>query len=135
MTTTETMWANDAASQALGIRLLDVTPGRCVAVMTVRDDMINGVCTCHGAFVAALADTAFAFACNSRGVVTVASGFDIAFLEPVSAGEVLRAEAVERTLRGRTGIYDVTVSRVVDGGAGTVVAEFRGRSRALSREA
>ena len=95
--------------------------------MTVRGDMVNGHGMCHGGLVAALADSGFALACNSRGVASVAAGFDVSFLRPAREGERLEAVATERTLRGRSGLYDVTVT----GADGEVVAEFRGRSRAL----
>ena len=121
------MWADDVASRALGMDLRELSPGRAVVAMAVRPDMVNGHDLCHGGLIAALADSAFALACNSRGVPTVAGGFDITFLEPVRAGDVLVATADERVLRGRSGVYDVTVRRE----DGTVVAEFRGRSRAL----
>jgi len=119
-----TMWDHDPASRALGMALLELGPGRAVVAMTVRPDMVNGYDVCHGGLVATLADSAFALACNSRGVQAVAAGFDIAFLEPSRVGDVLVASADERALRGRSGIYDVTVRRDE-----TVVAEFRGRSR------
>jgi len=119
-----TMWDHDPASRALGMALLELGAGRTVVAMTVRPDMVNGYDVCHGGLVATLADSAFALACNSRGLQTVAAGFDIAFLEPSHVGEVLVATAEERALRGRSGIYDVTVRR-----AETVIAEFRGRSR------
>ena len=119
------MWAADAASRALGMELVEVGDGGAVVRMTVRDDMVNGHGTCHGGLVATLADSAFALACNSRGAATVAAGFDVTFLRPARVGDVLVATAVERSVQGRSGIYDVTV-------AGTdVVAEFRGRSRTL----
>ena len=121
------MWADDVASRALGMDLRELSPGRAVVAMAVRPDMVNGHDLCHGGLIAALADSAFALACNSRGAPTVAGGFDITFLEPVHSGDVLVATADERVLRGRSGVYDVTVSRE----DGTVVAEFRGRSRAL----
>ncbi|MBF4161157.1 hydroxyphenylacetyl-CoA thioesterase PaaI [Nocardioides sp. CBS4Y-1] len=124
----EALWAGDAASQALGMSLESVGPGTSRVRMTVRDDMVNGYGHCHGGILSALADTAFAFACNSRDVVTVAAGFDITFLSPGLLGALLVAEAQEVALRGRSGLYDVTVR---DGD--TVVAEFRGRSRALGR--
>ena len=123
------MYADDVASQALGIVISDIGPGRAAATMAVRDDMLNGHGICHGGYVFTLADTAFAFACNTYDDVTVAAGADVSFLEPVSAGASLVAVAVERARRGRSGLYDVTV-RTVDG---TVVAEFRGRSRSLGR--
>lgn len=137
------MWSQDSASRALGMVLVSVGPGRAVVEMVVRDDMINGWDLCHGGLIASLADSTFALACNSRGTVTVAAGFDITFLEPAHRGDQLRATAAERTLRGRSGVYDVTVARVAGAGestagagestVGAVVAEFRGRSRSLGR--
>jgi acyl-CoA thioesterase len=124
------MWAADAASRALGMELREAGPGRAVVAMTVREDMINGHAVCHGGLVATLADSAFAVACNSRGQVTVAAGFDVHLVEPARLGDRLVATAHEVLLRGRSGIYDVTVTREEDGGTLTV-AEFRGRSRAI----
>ena len=98
--------------------------------MTVREDMINGWDLCHGGLVASLADSAFAVACNSHGTVTVAAGFDVSFLEGARLGDELLAEASERALRGRSGLYDVTVRRSSDD---AVIAEFRGRSRSTGR--
>ena len=121
------MYAADLASQSLGIRTHDVGPGRAAATMLVTEAMVNGHGICHGGYVFLLADTAFAFACNTRGPAVVAAGADVSFLAPVRAGEELVAEAAERVVRGRSGLYDVTV-RCGD----LVVAEFRGRSRALS---
>jgi acyl-CoA thioesterase len=126
---TETMYANDAASQALGITIDRVAAGTARARMTVRTDMLNGHGICHGGYVFTLADTAFAFACNSYDDVTVAAGADVTFLAPVEAGSTLVATAVERARRGRSGLYDVTVTTA----GGDVVAEFRGRSRSLGR--
>jgi acyl-CoA thioesterase len=123
------MWSSDAASAALGMRLVEVAPGRAVVAMRVREDMVNGWDLAHGGLVASLADSAFAAACNSRGTVTVAAGFDVTFLESASFGDELVATADERALRGRSGLYDVTVRRA----DGTVVAEFRGRSRSTGR--
>jgi acyl-CoA thioesterase len=123
------MFAADAASRALGIVVDDVAPGRARASMPVRADMLNGHGICHGGYVFTLADTAFAFACNTYDDVTVAAGADVTFLEPVPAGVTLVATAVERSRRGRSGLYDVTVRR----DDGTAVAEFRGRSRSLGR--
>ncbi|HEX5916621.1 MAG TPA: hydroxyphenylacetyl-CoA thioesterase PaaI [Nocardioides sp.] len=120
------MWAADAASAALGMRLVALGPGEARVSMLVRPDMVNGHDLCHGGLVASLADSAFALACNSRGPVTVAAGFAIDLLEPARLGQVLDAHAREVALRGRSGLYDVTV-RVGE----TVVAEFRGRSRSL----
>ena len=125
------MWDNDAASRALGMELTSVAPGRAVVTMTVRPDMVNGWDVCHGGLIASLADSAFAVACNSRGQVTVAAGFDVTFLESGRLGDVLVATAEERALRGRSGLYDVTVRRTRP--HQTVVAEFRGRSRSLGR--
>jgi len=121
------MYDADRASRHLGIDITDVAPGRATATMTVTDDMVNGHDIGHGGYVFTVADTAFAFACNTYNEVTVAAGADINFISPVTAGDQLIAIAVERTKRGRSGIYDVTV-RTADG---TVVAEFRGRSRSL----
>ncbi len=122
------MWADDAASRALGMTLVEVGPGRAVLAMTVRADMVNGFGSAHGGLVAALADSAFAFACNSGGTVTVAAGFEVTFLEPAREGDRLVALAQVRSHRGRSGVYDVTVRR-----GDVVVAEFRGRSRSLGR--
>jgi acyl-CoA thioesterase len=124
----EVMWARDAASRALGMRVVEVGPGRAVLAMTVRADMVNGWGLAHGGLVASLADSAFAFACNTRGTVTVAAGFDVTFLRSAHEGDELVATAVERALAGRSGLYDVTVRA----GARTV-AELRGRSRSLGR--
>ena len=104
------MWADDQASRRLGMQLLDVAPGRSTLSMTVRDDMVNGHGSCHGGFIAALADSAFAFACNTYDDVTVAAGFDITFVAPARLGDELVADAVERSRFGRSGLYDVTVS-------------------------
>jgi phenylacetic acid degradation protein PaaD len=120
------MWADDQASQALGMRVDAVGPGRAVVSMTVRADMTNGHGIGHGGFTFALADSAFAFACNSYDRRTVAARCDIAFLAPIREGDVLVAEAVERHRAGRGGIYDVTVRRDAE-----VVAEFRGTSREI----
>ena len=122
----EAMYARDRASQALGMVLEEVRPGYARLRMTVRADMLNGHGTCHGGLIFALADSAFAFACNSRDVVTVASGCTIEFLAPASEGDVLVAEAQERSLEGRNGVYDVDVRRE----DGPLVATFRGRSAA-----
>jgi acyl-CoA thioesterase len=120
------MWADDAASRGLGIELDEVAVGRARARMVVRPDMVNGHGLCHGGFLFLLADTAFAFACNTHGAPVVAAGADVAFLAPVREGDELVATAEERALRGRSGLYDVTVRR-----GDEVVLEFRGRSRSL----
>lgn len=116
----------DAASRALGIELLQVSEGRARVRMTVRADMLQGHGTCHGGIVVALADTAFAAACNSRGTgPSVAASADVTWVRPAFAGEVLVADADEHTRTGRTGVTDVTITRQQDG---QVVALFRGRS-------
>jgi acyl-CoA thioesterase len=127
--TARQMWADDPASRAMGMELVDLSPGGAVVAMTVRADMVNGFGMAHGGLVAALADSAFALACNSRGARTVAAGFDVSFLEAGRLGDRLVATATETALRGRSGIYDVSVARE----GGEVVAEFRGRSRTLAR--
>src|SRR4051812_37008001 len=103
------MWSRDKASQALGIVISDVAPGRATASMTVRADMVNGHDIAHGGFLFTLADSAFAFACNTHGVVTVAAGADIVFVAPARLGTRLVAVAQERSRSGRNGVYDVTV--------------------------
>lgn len=124
----ETMYAADAASRALGITVGSVAPGRATATMTVTATMLNGHGIAHGGYLFLLADTAFAFACNTYGEVTVAAGASVQFVAGVDAGDVLVAEAVERVRYGRNGVYDVTVRR-----GDEVVAEFRGQSRATGR--
>ena len=122
----DAMWEGDTASRALGIEIDGVGPGAATARMTVTPAMVNGHGLCHGGYLFLLADTAFAFACNTHDLPVVAAGADVAFLAPVRVGEHLVATAVERVLRGRSGLYDVTVQR-----DGETVLEFRGRSRAL----
>jgi phenylacetic acid degradation protein PaaD len=122
----DAMWRDDRGSQALGMTLGDVAPGRATVSMTVRDDMTNGHGTAHGGFIFALADSAFAFACNSYNERSVAQACDIVFAAPARAGDRLVAEAVERHRFGRNGLYDVRV-RCDE----RVVAEFRGRSRTV----
>lgn len=121
------MMAEDRASAALGIEVVECSPGRATVRMKVRADMANGHGIAHGGLVFALADTAFACACNSFGPVTVAAGAEITFLRPGRVGDVLEAEAALRASQGRSGVYDVTVRRGVE-----VVAEFRGHSREVS---
>jgi acyl-CoA thioesterase len=120
------MYADDRASQAAGITVHDVAPGRATARMAVIETMINGHDIAHGGYVFMLADTAFAFACNTYGTPTVAQACDIVFVRPARLGEELVAAAHERARFGRSGIYDVTVTA-----GGELVAEFRGRSRML----
>lgn len=128
------MWAEDRASAHLGIECLEVGLedglGHARARMTVTGTMVNGHDICHGGYIFTLADSAFALACNAHGRTTVAAACDITFTAPARLGDVLQAEARERTAYGRSGITDVTVSRVGDG---VVVAEFRGRSRVVAR--
>lgn len=123
----EALYAADASSRHLGIEVDDVAPGRATARMTLTDTMVNGHGIAHGGYVFLLADTAFAFACNTYGETTVARGCDIVFVRPASVGDRLVATAVERLRGPRNGIYDVTV-RGVDG---EVVAELRGHSATL----
>jgi phenylacetic acid degradation protein PaaD len=118
------MLESDAASRALGIEVQHASVGSASTSMRIRDDMVNGHGIVHGAFVFAVADTAFACACNSHGPVAVAAAADITFVAPAYTGDLLEARALERTRFGRTGIYDVTVRRGDD-----VIAEFRGTSR------
>ncbi|GHH30137.1 hypothetical protein GCM10018780_89100 [Streptomyces lanatus] len=120
------MFEADRASQALGIELLSQGDGAAALRMTVTAFMVNGHGIAHGGYVFLLADTAFACACNSHGPVTVASGADVAFVSPAYEGDVLTAIAREVTRFGRSGIYDVTVTR-----GDAVIAEFRGRSRSI----
>ena len=102
------MWAADRASKGLGMELVTLEPGRAVVRMAVRAEMVNGHDMAHGGFVFALADSAFALACNSHGPVTVAAGCDITFVRSAKLGEVLEAEAVERVVFGRSGLTDAS---------------------------
>jgi acyl-CoA thioesterase len=122
----QAMWAGDAASQGLGMQVLDVAPGRATLSMTVREDMVNGHAIGHGGFTFTLADSAFAFACNSYNRSTVAASCEIRFLAPTRLGDLLVASAVERSREGRDGVYDVTV-RAGD----RIVAELVGRSKEI----
>lgn len=121
------MYAADDASRSLGITVEEVEPGHAVVRMKVTGTMVNGHGIAHGGYVFLLADTAFAFACNTYGQVTVARAAEIVFVAPAREGDELVAEAVERTRYGRNGVYDVTVRRA----AGDVVAEFRGQSHQM----
>jgi acyl-CoA thioesterase len=126
------MIRKDRAASALGLQVLVDEPGRAVVSMIVRADMLNGFDITHGGFVFALADTAFAIACNEDERVTVAAGADITFLKATREGQTLTATAVRRVVRsGRTGLYDVSI---VDD-TGDRVAEFRGRSVTTRRPA
>ncbi len=121
------MWARDKASAKLGMAIERIGPGTSVVTMTVRHDMVNGHDMCHGGFIFTLADSAFAFACNSYNVTTVAASCDIAFLKPARAGETLRATAREVHREGRNGIYDIAVTDA----SGAAIAHFRGKSRTI----
>jgi acyl-CoA thioesterase len=129
----EAMWAEDAASVGLGMRLATVAPGYAKVTMTATQLMVNGHGIVHGGLVATLADSAFAVACNTYGEVTVAAGFDIVFVAPSRLGDHLTAEAMERARHGRSGLYDVSVHATDPAGQARLVAEFRGRSRSLGR--
>ena len=118
------MLANDRATQGLGIAITAMGPGHATLEMTVRADMLNGHATCHGGLITTLADSAFAFACNSGNELTVASGLSIDFVAPGREGDLLTAEAHEVQAAGRTGVYDVNVHNQ----RGELVAVFRGRS-------
>lgn len=121
------MWADDAASQGLGMALREIGPGRAVMTMTVTHAMTNGHGTCHGGFIFALADSAFAFACNSHGQRSVAQHCSVTYVAPGKLGALLIAEAQERQRGERSGLTDVTVRDE----AGAVIAEFRGHSRTV----
>jgi acyl-CoA thioesterase len=121
----ETMFANDVASKStMGMELVAVEPGRAVMRMAVQARHLNGDQICHGGFIFTLADSTFAFACNSHNRNTVAAGGSIEFLKPAHAGDVLTCEGAEQMLQGRHGIYDMKVSNQ----RGETVAMFRGKS-------
>lgn len=122
----DAMWANDTASAGLGMRLDDVGPGYAIMSMEVTAAMTNGHDTAHGGFIFTLADSAFAFACNSHGDRAVAQHCSITFIRPGKRGDRLVASAHEVSRSGRSGIYDVQVSNGEE-----VVAEFRGHSRTI----
>jgi acyl-CoA thioesterase len=119
------MWAEDRATQGLGMRLEHVAPGAARMAMEITERMVNGHGIAHGGFIFTLADSAFAFACNTYGEAVVAQHCAITYLRPGKLGETLVAEAQERTRAGRSGIYDVRVATR----EGELVAEFRGHSR------
>ena len=118
------MYARDRASQAMGMKLATVGPGHAELTMTVRADMLNGHAICHGGFIFSLADSAFAFACNSYNLTTVASGCAIDFVAPAREGDALTARAQERSVSGRTGVYDIEVQNQ----RGETIAYFRGKA-------
>ncbi len=123
----ERMLAHDPASRELGMRIVSIAPGRCTMTMVVEPRMLNGFSICHGGYLTLLADSAFAFACNSYNELTVAAGVTVDFLAPAHLAEELTATAVEVSRSGRTGLYDVTVTNP----RGETVAVLRGRSHAL----
>jgi len=118
------MFARDRASQALGMRILRVAPGEADLAMTVRGDMVNGHAICHGGYVFTLADSTFAFACNSYNHNTVAQACVIEYVAPAHEGDVLTASGRERSRAGRTGVYDIEVRNQ----RGETIALFRGKS-------
>ncbi len=120
----DAMWAGDRASRGLGMQVLEVGPGRAELSMTVREDMLNGHDICHGGLITTLADSAFAFACNSYNEVSVAAGFSCDLLAPGRLGDVLTATCTELSKGGRTGLYDALVTNQ----RGERIAVFRGRS-------
>jgi len=127
----ERMFAKDRATRSLGMRIVEMSPGHATLTMTVREDMLNGHDTCHGGFTTALADSAFAFACNSYNELTVASGFAIELIAPARLGDVLTAVCREVARSGRSGVYDT----VVDNQHGQRIAVFRGRSHTIKGQA
>ena len=122
----DAMWKEDGASQGLGMEILEVKAGHAVLTMTIQPHMVNGHGIAHGGFIFTLADSAFAFACNSHNQRTVAAQCNISFIRPGKLGDALVATAREISRTGRSGIYDVRVT-VND----TVVAELRGHSRTI----
>ena len=125
----EAMYAEDEASKStMGMKLVQIAPGRAVMEMPVRALHLNGHKICHGGFIFTLADSTFAYACNSRNHNTVASGCSIEFLRPTHEGDVLTAEGVEQSLSGRHGIYDIRITNQ----KGQLVALFRGKSTQIS---
>lgn len=126
----EAMLARDAASRMLGMTIDAMAPGYARVSMSVRDDMVNGHKTCHGGLIFSLADSAFAFACNSGNQSTVGAACNVDYLRPAFAGDVLVAEAEQRSRSGRTGVYDVTVRNQHD----ETVVLFRGRAHQVRGE-
>lgn len=122
--TVQAMWPRDQTAKALGITMQAIKPGYARLSMVVRPDMLNGHHYCHGGMIFTLADTAFAYACNSYNKNTVASACHIDFLAPGKEADTLEAEAIEQSASGRTGVYDVTVRT----SGGKTVALFRGKS-------
>ena len=123
----DVLWANDHASQKLGIEIKSISPGTADLTMTVADDMTNGHGTCHGGFLFTLADSAFAFSCNTYDQCCVAQHCTISYLAPAFAGDKLHAAAHEVSRQGRNGIYDIRISNQKH----ETIAEFRGYSRTI----
>ena len=123
----DAMWAQDRASQGLGMEILDIAPGRATLAMTITAAMTNGHGMCHGGLIFTLADSAFAFACNTYDQKTVAQHCSVTFIRPAILGDRLTARASERSRSGRSGIYDISVATA----DGKIVAEFRGHSRTI----
>jgi len=121
------MFAKDRASRGLGMQIAAIGPGTARLTMPVREDMLNGMDICHGGFITAFADSAFAFACNSHNELTVASGLNVDFTAPARLGDVLTAHATEVHQSGRTGVYDIDVRNQ----RGERIATMRGRSYRL----
>ena len=126
----DAMWADDVASRALGMEFIAIEPGHAVLAMNVTDAMVNGHDLCHGGYIFTLADSALAFSSSSHNRRTVAQHCSIAFVAAARRGDRLVARATERLRAGRSGIYDVTVTRE----EGFVIAEFRGHSRTIEGE-
>jgi acyl-CoA thioesterase len=124
----KTMYERDPASQKLGMTLDEIRPGYARMSMRVREDMLNGHGTCHGGYIFMLADSAFAFACNSHNFNTVGAGCSIDYLSPGFEGDLLTAQAQEQALSGKTGVYDI----VVINQEGRKVALFRGKSHRVN---
>jgi acyl-CoA thioesterase len=122
----DAMWAGDDASQGLGMEIVDIGPGRATLAMTVQPHMVNGQRIAHGGFIFLLADSTFAFACNTRNERMVAAQCDITFLKPGKLGDRLVATAREISRSGRSGIYDIRVTAEE-----VVIAEFRGHCRTI----
>lgn len=120
----EALWPGDRAAQGMGMDLVEIGPGQARLRMTVREDMVNCHGICHGGYIFAVADTAFAYACNSYNQRAVASGVDINFLAPAQLGDTLTAHGHARQQGGRSGVYDIEVANQ----DGKQIALFRGRS-------
>lgn len=125
------LYANDRASQGLGMRILEARPGFARLSMVVREDMLNGHSVCHGGLIFSLADSAFAFSCNSHGGAVVGASASMDFLAPARGGDELTAVAVERWRSKRSGVYEVTVANQ----HGDTIALFRGRSHQVREHA